>query len=167
MAWRRVPSLRKLTPENEARRTADHEAAHAVIAHLYGARVVLLAVDRRDPRCGMTHVGWPTRRGRADVVAQAVMSMAGHEAEVRFWRRNIHWLPATDVRVCTHQLRCGSMSVDTAGYVARRLVSIYRHKIRWVAQALVQTPTWRLDRRGFLAAMRAYDQHLRRRRARG
>jgi hypothetical protein len=142
----------------DRRATALHEAAHAVVAHRLGQKVLGVGLEQRGPEgsCrtrGWTTVNYKTRGRRVDPIAVGVVSLAGHEAERIAYARPRTLLPLGDLRevyrlgVATHQ------TLNLLGWFARRYVQHNLPAIRRVALVLNQRGS--LSRRQFLAAMRA------------
>jgi hypothetical protein len=129
---------------------AHHEAAHAVIAEVCGAQVQRVVI--RDYLNGFSEAAYRKRRGKIDPVVRGVVSMAGHEAEVRFYGRPIRMLPRGDYEA-VRSLGCSDDSVNALGEIARRLVRWHAPRIRRVAKALLKRG--QLNRRQFLKEFRA------------
>ncbi len=124
-------------------RVCMHEAAHAVIAHDFGHRVTRIALTDRG--------GLVEHRGprRPDPLALGLIGVAGHAAEVLWYRQPVNLAPANDHR----WLR----SVGFRGQSFSALLMLAQHRlvalepqVRAVAKALKRGD---LDRKAFLAAL--------------
>ena len=139
----------KLTNEKFQRRsTAIHEAAHAVVAHVMGERVELLTISQRitdtlgcKVRHGNCRIGYTVRRGKSDPISMAVVSLAGHEAEVIMCGRPIQFLPAGDYKDLL-KLGCSERNANVVGWMARKFIRANAKAIRRVA--------WLLNERGVM-----------------
>lgn len=145
----RRDGLRLADSKMARRSTAIHEAAHAVVAEIVGARVqrVCLISDT----VGFSEAAYTHRRGKVDPVARGVVSLAGHEAERRFYRRPRTLLPKGDYEAVL-ALGCSGDSANALAEIARRMVRWYTPEIKRVAKALLRGGS--LNRRQFLAAYR-------------
>jgi hypothetical protein len=145
--------LTRGTPARDRLATAVHEAGHAVIAERMGEIVthVMLVMDR--PQRGLTVVNYRKRHGRIDPLTRAIVALAGHEAEHRFYGRPINALPPGDYEVLV-KLGCSNKSINTLGWFARRHVCWFERDIRRVARELLRRGS--LSRRQFLAALKGH-----------
>ena len=148
--------MARISKQEHARRaavTALHESAHAVVIELFGGRVTGLRVNRRLPDYGACYSEWRVRRGQTDRVARAIVSMAGHAAEVQWYGRAPQQIPTTDYGTI-RWLGCRGLSIQAAHEMAMKAVRANRAMIWRVSRALLATGSWRLNRRDFLRACR-------------
>jgi hypothetical protein len=109
-------------------------------------------LDEKNPRVGYTETEFRKRRGRLDPIARCMVALAGHEAEHRVFARPLTLLPREDYATVM-SLGVSPRSANLIGWLTRRYVVRCMPHIRNVAKALLLRG--RLDRRQFLAALRA------------
>lgn len=123
-----------------------HEAAHAVVAHELGDHVFGLLVSRHG---GMTNHG--PRSMRPDPLRQAMITVAGHAADVLWSRHSPRYAPYHD-HLCLKQMGFQKASYPALLALAQDECIVHESKIRAVAAALKKG---NLDRRSFLRALRS------------
>lgn len=148
---RRGDTLTRGSADKDRRTVAVHEAAHAVVAHRMGERVQQLHLVRAKPMEGWTKIDYGVRRGRRDPITFAVIALAGHEAEHRFYGRPIGLLPPGDFKAVI-DVGCSNKSANLVGWLARQHVKWFERDIRRVQKELLRRGS--LTRRQFLAALR-------------
>jgi hypothetical protein len=144
--------LTRGTPAKDRRAAAIHEAGHAVMAHVVGEQPLRLVLVPGRPRNGYTETAYFRRGGRFDPLSRALVALAGHEAEHRVFGRPLDKVPYGDWRTLVG-LGLSPITRNLAGRLARQIVRQHESAIRKVAKALLVRG--RLDRRGFLAALRS------------
>jgi len=133
------------------RRVADHEAAHAVIAHVVGFEVTRVHVGRSRDRRGHVLHGYTSFNTpkRSDPLKEGIVRLAGSAAEF-LW----HGLPDGKATMgdleAVRRLGFRGRSVAAIMALSRGLVRFYRRDIRGVSRALQSEG--RLDRAGFRRA---------------
>lgn len=142
-------TLRRDTPAKEWRAATIHEAAHAVVAHFLGQKV--LRVEVNDKNAGHAAVEWRSLAPMPDPVAFAMFCLAGHEAEHKAYGRPLRCLPMGDVKPLD-RYGFSDASMSHLGKLSRKFVRHVWPEIRKVQRALLAKG--RLSRRQFLAALR-------------
>ena len=138
----RKDRLGKSDPRADRRTTAIHEAGHAVMAHVWGGYVMRLKLYNRSNWSHAGHTGvccWrhpPHKFRRQDPLLVALVSLAGHEAEVVLTGRPRALLPALDLR-SVRRFGYGDNTIHVVGWLAHRYVRRYASRIRRVARALL------------------------------
>ena len=136
----------------DMRSTALHEAAHAVVAHRLGAKVLRLWLIQRNRRTlgkltsGFTETEWKRPK---DPLAFVLYSLAGHEAECAIYGRPLTSPPEGDWVGC-RKIHCSAAALNWAHWSTRRIVMASMPEIRRVQRALLVGG--RLTRRQFLKA---------------
>jgi hypothetical protein len=149
--------LTRGTPAKDRHTTAIHEAGHAVVAHYLGAKVKWLRMDPKRPEWrAKTYVEYVARKVRGrfapDPLVVAIVALSGHEAERLVHNRPRRLLPAGDYQHA-RSFGLSERSINAVGFVARRYVRSVLPEVRGVARQLLAAG--KLDRRGFLRALRA------------
>lgn len=124
-------------------RVCMHEAAHAVIAHDFGHRVTRLAITSRG---GLTEHRGPRK---ADPLALGLIGVAGHAAEVLWYRQPLNQAPADDHRWLL-SLGFRGQSFAALLMLAQHRLAALEPQVRAVAKALKRGD---LDGSAFLAAI--------------
>ena len=144
--------------EKDRRTTALHEAAHAVVAHRLGEKVTRLWINQRgrEGRCrthGFTEIVYLRRGRKLNPFSRMIVCLAGHEAEHMVYGRPHSLLPRGDLRDIYALGMTTDQSLNLAGWLTRRYVRWHLPAMRRVAKEL--GARGKLDRRGFLRALRA------------
>ncbi len=147
----RAGQLSRGSYAKDRRTAAIHEAAHAVVAHEAGARVLRLRLY--DRKSGLLCRGWTETEWvkPKDPLLFAVFSLAGHEAERIAYGRPGNCLPDSDW-YAVWRLHFTDRSASMAGWLARIWVRRLWGKIRATQAALIRDGE--LGRKEFLRAIR-------------